>query len=116
MRRIFWMGVGAAAGASGTVWAQRRVRGAIEDLGAEQVVSMAARGARTAARVVVAAVGEGREGMAERESELRARLHGTESLLDLRRDRSGSARRGAPRRPDADRRRPRPIPYRPLAR
>ncbi|MCZ7628343.1 MAG: hypothetical protein M5U19_04445 [Microthrixaceae bacterium] len=57
MRRLFWMGVGAAAGASGTVWAQRRVRGAIEDLGAEAVVAAAGRGARTVARRVVAAVG-----------------------------------------------------------
>ncbi len=78
------MGLGAAAGASGTVWAQRRVRGAIEDLGAEQVVAVAGRGARAAARAVVSAVGEAREAMSERELELRSRLHGTDASVDLR--------------------------------
>lgn len=94
MRRLFWMGVGAAAGASGTVWAQRRVRVAIEDLGAEQVVAVAGRGARAVARTVVSAVAEGREGMSERENQLRTRLHGTESRLDLRRDGSRTRPRG----------------------
>lgn len=98
MRRLFWMGVGAAAGASGTVWAQRRVRGAIEDLGAEQVVTAAGKGARAVARTVVAAVGEGRDGMAQREQELRGRFHGTESTLDLRRSRPGTTLRAVPSR------------------
>ncbi len=108
---MFWLGVGAAAGASGTIWAQRRVRGAIEELGAEQVVSLAARGARVATRTVVAALGEGREAMAEREFELRERLHGTESLLDLRGGVSGSPRRSGTDAPAG-----RAIPSRRLAR
>ena len=78
------MGVGAAAGASGTVWVQRRVRQGIEDLGAEQVVAVAGRGARTVGRTVLAAVSEGRAGMAERELELRRRMRGTDDTLDLR--------------------------------
>lgn len=100
MRRLFWMGLGAAAGASGTVWAQRRVRGAIEELGAEQVVAAAGKGARAVARGVVSAVGEGREGMAQREQELRTRFHGTESTLDLRRSRPGAVLRPVPSRRD----------------
>lgn len=102
MRRLFWMSVGAAAGASGTVWAQRRVRGAIEDFDAETVVAAAGRGARAVARTVVAAVGEGRDGMAQREQELRGRLHGVDSTLDLRRSRppsgDGAATRSVPSR------------------
>ena len=85
MKRLFWMGVGAAAGASGTIWAQRKVRDRIDDLGAEQVVSAAGRGARTVGRTVRAAVSEGRVGMAEREIELKGRLLGTEATLDVRR-------------------------------
>ena len=85
MKRLFWMGVGAAAGASGTVWAQRKVRGHIDDLGADQVVSAAGRGVRTVGRTVRSALNEGRVGMAERELELRGRLLGTEATLDLRR-------------------------------
>jgi hypothetical protein len=85
MKRLFWMGVGAAAGASGTIWAQRKVRGHIDDLGADQVVSAAGRGVRTVGRTVRSALNEGRVGMAERELELRGRLLGTEATLDLRR-------------------------------
>jgi hypothetical protein len=85
MKRLFWMGVGAAAGASSTVWVQRKVRGHIDSLGAEQVVSAAGRGARSVGRTVRAAVSEGRVGMAERELELRGRILGTEATLDLRR-------------------------------
>ncbi|MFV0316309.1 MAG: hypothetical protein ACK5O2_05030 [Microthrixaceae bacterium] len=85
MRRMFWMGLGAAAGASGTLWAQRRVRTAIDDLGADQVVAMAGRGARAAARAIATAVGEGREAMSEREIELRTRLHGPDASVDARR-------------------------------
>lgn len=98
MRRLFWMGMGAAAGASGTVWAQRRVRGAIEDLGAEQVIAVAGKGARAVARTVVAAVAEGRDGMSQREQELRNRFHGAESTLDLRRSRSATTLRAVPSR------------------
>ena len=86
MKRLFWMGVGAAAGASGTIWAQRKVRAGIDEIGAEQVVAVAGRGARAAGRTVRAALREGRVGMAEREIELKGRMFGTEASLDLRRD------------------------------
>lgn len=90
--------MGAAAGASGTVWAQRRVRGAIEEFGADQVIAVAGKGARAVARTIVAAVGEGRDGMAQREQELRNRLHGPESTLDRRRLRPGTTLRPVPTR------------------
>ena len=85
MKRLFWMGVGAAAGASGTVWAQRKVRSQLDELGADAVVSAAGKGVRTVGRTVRAAINEGRTGMAEREIELKGRLLGTEATLDLRR-------------------------------
>lgn len=85
MKRLFWLGVGAAAGASGTVWAQRKVRGHIDELGADQVVAVAGRGARSVGRTMKAALNEGRVGMTERELELKGRLLGTEATLDLRR-------------------------------
>lgn len=97
MRRLFWMGVGAAAGASGTVWAQRRVRAGLDELGADQVVAVAGRGARRVGRTLAAAVAEGRSGMAERELELRRQMEGTGEVLDLRAGRSARGA-GAPRR------------------
>ncbi len=32
MRRLFWLGVGAVAGASGTIWAEHKVRARMEQL------------------------------------------------------------------------------------
>jgi len=97
MRRLFWMGVGAAAGATGTLWAQRRVRAGLDELDAGQVVAVAGRGARSLGRTLAAAVAEGRSGMAEREMELRRQMEGTGQVLDLRpggsaRGTAGSAR------------------------
>jgi hypothetical protein len=99
MRRLFWLSVGAAAGASGTIWTQRRVREHLDNLGPEQVVVVAGKGAvaagkgaRAVGRTVAAAVGEGRSAMAEREVELRQRL----GVPPPARAASGG---GAPRRP-----------------
>lgn len=89
MRRLFWMGVGAAAGASSTVWVQRRVRERLDELGPEQVLAAAGRSARSVGRTVIAAVSEGRDGMTERELEMRQRILGVDDSLDLRHPRSG---------------------------
>jgi hypothetical protein len=43
-------------------------------------------------------VGEGREGMVQREQELRGRFHGAESTLDLRRFGPGTTLRAVPSR------------------
>jgi hypothetical protein len=82
MRRLFWLGVGAAAGASGTIWTQRRVKEQLDNLGPDAVVAVAGRGARALGRTLSAAVSEGRaamaEGraaMAEREEELTRDFH-----------------------------------------
>jgi hypothetical protein len=74
MRRLFWLSVGAAAGATGTIWTQRKVREQLDELGPEHAVVVAGRGARAVGRRVVDAVGEGRSAMAEREVELRERF------------------------------------------
>ena len=76
MRRLFWIGVGAAAGASGTIWTQRRVKEQLDNLGPETVVAIAGKGARAIGRTVNAAVSEGRAAMAEREGELTRRRDG----------------------------------------
>ena len=71
MRRLFWLGVGAVAGASGTVWAERKVRALLDQLGPQHLVVTAGNRARDVGRSVVDAVAEGRDVMREREAELR---------------------------------------------
>jgi hypothetical protein len=72
MRRLFWLGVGAIAGASGTIWAEHKVRTRLEQLGPEHMVVTAGNKARDVGRSVVDAVAEGRGAMREREAELRS--------------------------------------------
>lgn len=71
MRRLFWFGLGAAAGASGTVWVERRVRASLEALQPDHLVAVAGRRAREVGRVVAEAIVEGRDAMRQREAELR---------------------------------------------
>ena len=89
MRRLFWLGVGAVAGASGTVWAERKVRSRLEQLGPEHMVVTAGNKARDVGRSVVDAVAEGRGAMREREAELR-------SSYDTAGRAGGAAHRTAP--------------------
>lgn len=88
MRRLFWLGVGAAAGASGTIWTQRRVKEQLDNLGPETAVAVAGRGAKAIGRTVSAAISEGRAAMAEREDEL-------EYEMNTRRGRHTNGRRGS---------------------
>ena len=71
MRRLFWLGVGAVAGASGTIWAEHKVRSRLEQLGPEHLVVTAGNKARDVGRSVADAVAEGRGAMRDREAELR---------------------------------------------
>ncbi len=71
MRRLFWLGVGAVAGASGTIWAEHKVRARIEQLGPEHLVVSAGNKARGVGRSVADAVSEGRGAMRDREAQLR---------------------------------------------
>jgi hypothetical protein len=81
VKRLFWLGVGAAAGASGTVWVQQKVRRQIDALGPDSVIQVAGSvataagsAARRAGRRVVDRVGdaaaEGRTTMHRREDEM----------------------------------------------
>lgn len=73
MRRLFWFGVGAATGASGTVWLERKVRARLEALQPDHLVVTAQDRARSMGRSVVDAMSEGRGAMRDRESQLRRR-------------------------------------------
>jgi hypothetical protein len=84
MKRLVWLGVGAVAGASGTVWAERKVRTQIEALQPEHLVVTAGHRAVAAGRHLVDAVLDGRDAMRSREFELHGRY-----------DRPSAARRGA---------------------
>jgi hypothetical protein len=70
------MGIGAAAGATGTVWAQQQVKRRIDALGPDHLVVSAGNTARKVGRSVADAVSEGRSTMRDREDELRARRDG----------------------------------------
>jgi hypothetical protein len=72
-KRVVWFGLGAAAGASGVVWAEQQVRRRLDDLGPDHVVQVAGRSARRLGRSVLDAVAEGRSTMLDTEDELRAR-------------------------------------------
>lgn len=73
-KRLTWFGIGAAAGASGFVWAQQRVRKELDALGPDHLVVIAAgqagRITKGAAKTVAGAVVEGRSAMRDKEDEL----------------------------------------------
>jgi len=73
MRRVFWFGLGAATGASGTVWLERKVRARLESLQPDHLVVSAQDRARSMGRSVAEAVSEGRGVMRDRETQLRRR-------------------------------------------
>lgn len=72
-KRVVWFGIGAAAGAAGTVWAEQQVRRRMDALGPDHLVVTAGNTAKRVGRTVADAVSEGRSTMREREDELRAR-------------------------------------------
>jgi hypothetical protein len=72
-KRVVWFSIGAAAGASGVVWAEQQIRRKLDDLGPDHVVTLAGRSARRVGRSVLDAVAEGRAVAADTEDELRAR-------------------------------------------
>jgi hypothetical protein len=69
-----WLGVGAALGAGGTLWARRRVEMLSERMRSGtlpgEVAAIADRGARGAARRVLHALEAGRDGARHREDQL----------------------------------------------
>ena len=73
MKRLFWLGVGAVAGASGTIWAERKVRTQLDALQPDHLVVAAGNRAVAAGRNLVDAVLDGRDAMRERELQLHGR-------------------------------------------
>lgn len=73
-KRITWMGIGMAVGATGAFRAKRKVEEAVERYLPEQVADRAAASARGLSQTVRAAAAEGRAAMHLTESELRARV------------------------------------------
>jgi hypothetical protein len=73
-KRITWMGIGMAVGATGAFRAKRKVEATIDRYLPEQVADRAAASARGVGHVVRAAAQEGRDVMRATESELRARV------------------------------------------
>jgi hypothetical protein len=99
MRRLFWLGVGVVAGASGTVWAERKVRSQLDALAPDHLVVTAGNKAKSVGRSVADAVVEGRGAMRAREDELRS------TYYDAPRRPAGAPvpRQDAPGRPAATR-------------
>ena len=73
-KRVRWMGVGAAAGAAATVWAERRLRRQVERFLPARVRAGLSARVRAAGSDLREAIEEGRQAMADREAELRAQL------------------------------------------
>lgn len=91
MRRLFWMGVGAVAGVSGTVWAERKVKAQLDALQPDALVVTAGHKAKAVGRSVVDAVVDGRGAMREREAELKAH-YGRDETVDRRHRAPGATR------------------------
>lgn len=74
-KRVIWMGIGAAAGSAGTIWAERKVKTQIDrvtDKASVQHVTGVARDRLVDVRdTVVAAVTEGRSAKQVAETEMR---------------------------------------------
>jgi len=74
-KRVIWMGIGAAAGSAGTIWAERKVKSQLDRVSQKATVQHVAGTARDrivdVRDTVVAAISEGRSTKQEAESELR---------------------------------------------
>lgn len=80
-KRVFWMGVGAAAGSAATVWGQRKVKRQVEQIQQmatpAHVIDVAKTKATTIKDRVVTAVSEGIAETRQAEAELRSQLPGS---------------------------------------
>lgn len=73
-KRLFWLTVGLTLGSSGSFWLMRKVRRAVDRLAPERLTQDVLSGARSVGSDLRAALNDGRTGMRERETELRAEL------------------------------------------
>jgi hypothetical protein len=72
IKRITWFVAGAAAGASGSLYARRKVQRTAAKLAPVNVAKAGAESVRRKGRAVVEAVREGRSAMAAKEAEMKA--------------------------------------------
>jgi hypothetical protein len=100
-KRITWMGIGMAVGASGAFRAKRRVEATIERYLPEQVADRAAVSARNVGMAVKAAAAEGREAMKATEDELRQRVESRTYVGDRPTPAPSAGARGAEDQRDA---------------
>ncbi len=75
-KRLFWLVVGAGFGFGMSFWLMRFVRDAAARVTPERLSADLSGAVRQLGTDIRAAVAEGREGMREREAELRAQLEG----------------------------------------
>jgi len=73
-KRLTWMTVGAAAGAVGTVWTQRKLKAQAQRLTPPALVEQAKAKATGVRHQLTAAVAEGRDAMKSTEVDMRQRL------------------------------------------
>lgn len=73
MRRLFWLTVGVAAGSTGTLWAERKIRERLEQLTPEHAATVVMDKAKDAGSNVMTAISRGRETMTDTERDLRGR-------------------------------------------
>jgi len=95
-KRVTWMGIGMAVGATGAFRAKRKVEAAIDRYLPEQVADRAAASARNVGQAMRTAASEGREVMKATEEELRQRVEARTYVGDR-----PSAERAAAGRPEA---------------
>jgi hypothetical protein len=74
VRRIFWLALGLGAGATAAVLAARWARRQTQRVAPANIGRQVSRGASDFGRLIRAAIEEGRQGMAEREAEIRAEM------------------------------------------
>ena len=74
IKRVIWLGFGAVIGASGSYWANRRVRQIVDRYAPEEVRHRVQDRVRTASGHVRTAVSDGRAAMREREAQLKGRV------------------------------------------
>ena len=73
-KRLFWLTVGLTLGYGSSFWFMRKLRRAVERLAPERLSRDVVTGARSLGAEVRAALDDGKAGMRERETELRAEL------------------------------------------
>lgn len=76
-KRLFWLAVGVGLGFGLSIWLARAMRRTAERYTPESIAGRVADGLRELGHELSEAVREGREAMAERETELRAELVNT---------------------------------------